>query len=111
MKGDILRFQARYPEAVAEHERALALDPSNVYAAADLGWDNIFFGHFDKGLEYFDKAILASPYDPGLASWYGGKAWANFGQKRYDQAGLARRSPSIRITSIIFMRPLWRRSP
>src|SRR6516164_2050442 len=28
LKGSILRFQARYPEAVAEHERALALDPS-----------------------------------------------------------------------------------
>jgi adenylate cyclase len=85
LKGSILRFQARYPEAVAEHERALALDPSNVGAAAELGWDHLFFGHFDKGLEYFDKAILASPYDPGLASWYGGKAWANFGLKNYDQ--------------------------
>ena len=39
LKGDILRFQARYPEAVAELERALALDPSNVYATAGLGWD------------------------------------------------------------------------
>jgi adenylate cyclase len=86
LKGDILRFQARYQEAVVEHERALALDPSDVDAAAGLGWDHIFFGHFDKGLEYFDKAILASPYDPGLASWYGGKAWANFGLKRYDQS-------------------------
>ncbi len=86
LKGDILRFQARYQEAVAEHERALALDPSNVYAAASLGWDHVFFGHFDKGLEYFDKAILASPYDPGLASFYGGKAWANFGLKNYDQS-------------------------
>ena len=86
LKGSILRFQARYPEAVAEHERALALNPSNVDAAADLGWDHIFFGHFDKGLEYFDKAIRASPHDPSLASWYGGKAWANFGLKRYDQA-------------------------
>jgi tetratricopeptide (TPR) repeat protein len=86
LKGDILRFQARYPEAVAEHERALALDPSNVYVVASLGWDHIFFGHFDEGLEYFDKAILASPYDPGLASFYGGKAWANFGLKNYDQS-------------------------
>ena len=85
LKGSILRFQARYPEAVAEHERALALDPSNVDAAAELGWDHLFFGHFDKGLEYFDKAILASPRDPGLASWYGGKAWASFGLKHYDQ--------------------------
>ena len=86
LKGSILRFQARYPEAVAEHERALALDPSNADAAASLGWDHVFFGHFDKGLEYFDKAILASPYDPGLAHFYGGKAAANFGLKNYDQA-------------------------
>jgi len=86
LKGDILRFQARYQEAVAEHERALALDPSNVYAAASLGWDYAAFGRFDKGLEYFDKAILASPYDPGLPHFYGGKAWANFGLKRYDQS-------------------------
>ena len=42
LKGDILRFQARYPEAVAEHVRALALDPSDVYAVASLGWDHIF---------------------------------------------------------------------
>ena len=86
LKGDILRFQARYQEAVAEHERALALDPSNVDAAASLGWDYVILGEFDKSLEYFDKAILASPYDPGLAYWYGGKAWANFGLKNYDQA-------------------------
>ena len=64
-----------------------------MYAAASLGWDHVFFGHFDKGLEYFDKAILASPYDPGLPHFYGGNAWANFGLKNYDQAiELARQS-------------------
>ena len=68
------------------HERARSLDPSDVYAAADLGWDYVRFGHIDKGLEYFDKAILASPYDPARAHWYGGKAVINFGLKRYDQA-------------------------
>jgi tetratricopeptide (TPR) repeat protein len=86
LKGDILRFQARYHEAVTEHERALALDPSNVDAAASLGWDYEMQGGFHEGLEYFDKAILASPYDPLLASWYGGKAVGNFGLKNYDQA-------------------------
>jgi adenylate cyclase len=96
LKGMILRFQARYPEAVAEHERALALDPSDVDAAANLGWDHVFFGHFDKGLEYFDKAIRTSPYDPSLASWYGGKAWVNFGLKNYDQSiELARQAIAI----------------
>jgi adenylate cyclase len=86
LKGDILGWQARFPEAVAEHERALALDPSNVTVLAALGWDYGRHGDFDKSVEYFDKAILESPHDPQLVHLYGGKAWANFGVKRYDQA-------------------------
>ena len=39
VKGDILRAQGRAEEAVAEHERALALDPSNTDAAGQLGFD------------------------------------------------------------------------
>jgi TolB-like protein/class 3 adenylate cyclase/Tfp pilus assembly protein PilF len=86
IKGAILRFQARYPEAVAEHERALALDPSNVGAAGDLGFDYVMHGDSDKSLEYFDEAIRESPRDSQLGAWYGGKAAANFELKNYDQA-------------------------
>jgi adenylate cyclase len=96
VKGAILRIEGRTEEAVAEHERALALDPSNVYAAAELGYDYEFLGQFDKSVEYFDKAIRASPYDRALIFWYGGKASSNFGLKRYDQAiELARRTIAI----------------
>jgi adenylate cyclase len=96
LKGGVLRAEGRTEEAVAEHERALALDPSNVDAAAQLGIDYRFLGRFDKSLEYLDRAILASPYDPSLAYWYDSKAWANFGLKRYDEAiELARRSIAI----------------
>ena len=73
-------------EAVAEHERALELDPSNADTARDLGWDYARFGEFDKSQEYFDKAIRESPHDPSRAHVYGGKAWANFGLNNYDQA-------------------------
>jgi adenylate cyclase len=113
LKGDILRDQGHNEEAVAEHERALALDPSNVSAATSLGFDYGMHGEFDKSVEYIDKAIRESPYDPLLVHLYGGKAWANFGLKNLTRRlnGLARRSRSIRITSIIFIRPLWRRSP
>ena len=85
-KGNILQFQGHAEEAVAEHERALAIDPANVFNVGMLGIDYEFLGDFDKSFEYFDKAIRASPYDPGLPYWYGNKAQANFGLKRYDQA-------------------------
>jgi adenylate cyclase len=86
MKGNILRFQGRTEEAVSEDERALVLDPSDMLAVVDLGFDYADLGQFDKGLVYFDKAILLSPHDPLLAHFYGGKASADFGLKRYDQA-------------------------
>ena len=55
-------------------------------AAGELGFDYANLGRFDKALEYLDKAILASPHDPALRWWHGGKAEANFALKRYDQA-------------------------
>jgi tetratricopeptide (TPR) repeat protein len=104
LKGDILRFQARYPEAVAEFERALALDPSIVYATASLGWTYLMQGGFDNSLEYFDKAILESPHDPYLAHFYGGKAWANFGLKNYNETiDWARRALAINPNYVQFI--------
>jgi TolB-like protein/class 3 adenylate cyclase/tetratricopeptide (TPR) repeat protein len=96
LKGNILQIQGRTEEAVAEHELALALDPSNADANANLGVDYLYLGRPDKSLEYLDKAIRVSPYDPALLYWYGLKAWANFGLKSYDQAiELARRAIAI----------------
>jgi adenylate cyclase len=95
-KGNILQEQGRMQEAVAEHERALALDPSNADAAAQLGLDYGYLGEADKCLEYLDKAIRTSPSDPALTYWYGVKAFANFELKRYDQAiDWARRAIAI----------------
>jgi tetratricopeptide (TPR) repeat protein len=96
VKGNILQTQGRTDEAIAEHERALALDPLDVDDMGMLGIDYQLLGQFDKSLEYLDRAIQASPSDPGLVWWYGNKAWANFGLKRYGQAiELARRSIAI----------------
>jgi TolB-like protein/class 3 adenylate cyclase/Tfp pilus assembly protein PilF len=95
-KATILRFQGRPEEAAVEDARALALDPSNVAAVAGLGFDYERRGEFEKALEYFDRAIRASPRDPQLEYWYGDKAWSNFGLKHYDQAiELARQAIAI----------------
>ena len=96
MKGNILQSEGRTEEAVAEHERALAIDPSLADAVANLGVDYLYLGQPDKSIEYFDKAIRMSLYDPALLYWYGLKAWANFGLKKYDQAiDWARRAIAI----------------
>ena len=63
LKGEVLRAHGRDEEAVAEHERALALDPANVSAVENLGWDQQDLGEFEKSLDSFDKAIRASPHD------------------------------------------------
>jgi adenylate cyclase len=85
-KAMILLNQARYDESAAENERALALNPSNVFAYAGLGWDYYYSGQFEKSLEYFDKAIRFSPHDPGMGVWVDSKSIAYFGLKQYDQA-------------------------
>ena len=95
-KGWILLVHGRKEEAVAEFERALAVDPSFADADVGLGFTYNKLGEFEKSLEFFDKAIRVSPYDRGVPYWYGGKAWANFGLKNYDQAiDLARRVIAI----------------
>jgi adenylate cyclase len=86
LKGWILLAHGRNEEAVAEFERALTLDASFADADVGLGFDYMRLGEFDKSFEYFDKAIRASPHDPWLARFYGGKAFANFGLKNYDQS-------------------------
>jgi adenylate cyclase len=95
-KGWILQNQGRPEESVPEFERALAVDPSFTDAYSGLGVDYLALGRFDQSLEAFDNAIRGSPSDPALTYYYGNKAWANFGLKRYDEAiELARRALTI----------------
>jgi adenylate cyclase len=85
-KAMILLNQARYDESIAESERALALNPSNVFAYMGLGWACSYSGQFEKSLEYFDKAIRLSPHDPSMGTWLDSKSAAHFALKQYDQA-------------------------
>ena len=72
------------------------MDPSFADADVGLGFTYNKLGEFEKSFESFDKAIRVSPHDRGLPYWYGGKAWANFGLKNFDQAiDLARRAIAI----------------
>jgi TolB-like protein/cytochrome c-type biogenesis protein CcmH/NrfG len=98
LRAWVLTDQARFAEAIAEQERALALDPVDVGSINGLGWDYLFFGQIEKGLEAFDKAIRLSPRDPNLQYMYNGESWGFFALKQYDQAiDWARRSISVNV--------------
>ena len=95
-KGQVLMGEERLDDAIAEYERALALDPNNAYAVASLGGTYFLLGQYEKAMEFLDKAIRLSPHDPTLFIWYRDKSSLYFGLQQYDQAiEWARRSIAI----------------
>ena len=95
-KGQVLRADRRFDDAIAEYERALALDPNAANAFANLGGTYLSLGQYEKAMEFHDKAIRLSPHDPDLSFWYWTKSIAYFALQQYDQAiEWARRSIAI----------------
>jgi adenylate cyclase len=85
-KGNVLRVQRRFDDAIAEFERALALDPNFADAYGLLGFTQLDIGQYQRAIEFFDKAIRLSPQNQQLAFWYLSKGQAYFGLQQYDQA-------------------------
>ena len=87
LRAGVLRVQGHLDEAIAENERALALDPSLVNADSGLGLDYMHLGQFEKSLEYLRQGDSAEPARSIL--WLfciATKAADYFGLKQYDQA-------------------------
>lgn len=63
-KCELLMAERRFEEAITEAERALALNPSYVFAYSWLSNANSFLGRPDKGVEYAEQAMRLSPRDP-----------------------------------------------
>jgi adenylate cyclase len=85
-KGNALRIERRFEDAIAEFERALALDPNLAEAYGSLGFIQYAIGQYQRAIEFFDKAIRLSPQNQQLAFWNTGKGLAYFGLQQYDQA-------------------------
>jgi adenylate cyclase len=85
-KANVLRIERRFDDAIAEIERALALDPGLAEAYGFLGETYRSIGQFEEAIKFFDRAIeLLSSQNQDLAFWYAGKGRAYFGLQQYDQ--------------------------
>jgi TolB-like protein/Flp pilus assembly protein TadD len=86
-KGNVLKAERRFDDAIAEYERALALDPNDADTYAGLGDTYALpLGQYEKAIEFVDKAIRLSPHDPALSFWYWDKSIDYFGLQQDDQA-------------------------
>jgi adenylate cyclase len=70
VKGQVLRAQQRWEEAIPEYETALALDRNLVLALSGLAWCKLNTGSIDEVTPLVEQAIRLSPRDPGIGSWY-----------------------------------------
>jgi Tfp pilus assembly protein PilF len=69
--------------AIAKYQKALSLDPSNVYASNNIGWLYHDRKDFTKSEYYFKKSIAA---DPRFINAYNGLAKTFFEEGLFDSA-------------------------
>jgi tetratricopeptide (TPR) repeat protein len=86
VKGQVLRAQNRYEEAITEYETALASNPNLVVALNGLGWCKLFAGSIDEVIPLMEQAIRRSPRDPQIGVWHGAIGMVHLLQSRIDEA-------------------------
>jgi len=85
-KSRVLLAQWRTEEAIVEAERSLSLNPGFVPAYRNLCLAAVYLGHPEEVIEYADKAMRLSPFDPYLAFFHLFKAVGSFMLHRDDDA-------------------------
>jgi adenylate cyclase len=69
-KGQVLRTQRRYLEAIAEYEEVIALDRNWMTAYAHIGSCKFYNGSIEEAIPLIEQAIRLSPRDPVIGVWY-----------------------------------------
>jgi adenylate cyclase len=86
-KGQVLRAQRRYPEAIPEYEAVLASNRNSVYAFANIGQCKLWTGSIEEAIPLFERAIRLSPRDPfALGFWYEEIGLVHLLQSPFDEA-------------------------
>ncbi len=86
MLGLVNLFARRWDEALPAVERAIELNPNFAPALGVRGLVLALVGEADKAIESLDNADRLSPRDSFMALWIMGRVWANFIDRRYEEA-------------------------
>jgi tetratricopeptide (TPR) repeat protein len=85
-KGQLLRAQLRYAEAVPEYEAALSYNPNWVHALHALARCKFFTGSIEEVSPLEEQAIRLSPRDAGIGGWYRQIGLVHVVQSQTDEA-------------------------
>jgi len=85
-KGQVLRAQRRYAEAIPEYEAALASNRNWVFVSYALGQCKTYTGSIEETIPLVEQAIRLSPRDPSLGVWHTTMGRAHLLQSRTDEA-------------------------
>ena len=77
-------WKKQYEQALAEAERAIALDPNNADGYVTLGDILVNAGRPEEGIELTEKAMRLNPRYPPL--YLGELGWAYYRAGRYEEA-------------------------
>jgi TolB-like protein len=86
-KGQVLRAQRRFEEAIPEYETAIAFNRNWVGALHPLGQCKLFIGSIEETIPLEEQSIRLSPRDPELLGvWYSQIGIVHLLQSRTDEA-------------------------
>jgi TolB-like protein/Tfp pilus assembly protein PilF len=85
-KGQVLRSQDRYSEAIPEYEAVIALNRNWAHAYSHLGWCKFVTGSIEELIPAQERAIRLSPRDPQIGLFYFRIGIAHLLQSRTDEA-------------------------
>jgi adenylate cyclase len=85
-KGQVLRTQNRYEEAISEYETAIAFDRNWALAYSVLAQCKLYTGSIEETIPLTEQSIRLSPRDPVVGIWYMRIARTHLLQSRTDEA-------------------------
>jgi adenylate cyclase len=85
-KGQVLRAQQRFVDAIPEYETMLSSNRNLVGAIHGLGQCKMYAGSIEESIPLVERAIRLSPRDPALGVWYFQIGLVHHLQKRTDDA-------------------------
>jgi TolB-like protein/Flp pilus assembly protein TadD len=85
-RGQVLRAQQRFQEAIAEYETVVAFNRNSVSALSHLGWCKLLAGAIGEAIPLQEQAIRLSHRDPYIGISYFRIGVAHLLQSRIDEA-------------------------